>query len=168
MCCTALIRSVLETSDICAFNGGSNVEIQPLGIDLVTFEVAGHNSEFSKIFVDPSSKLIKSAPIAWISKFEPPLDAPLFWHFQAHFGSACETLFLKMGAKCVHKLWKYRFFSPGQNTEIRLPVRSSPGGHKRDSTFPRELASYRLSSMKNENPLNRGHKIESRRVNEKI
>ena len=40
VCRTALIRSALESPDLGAFNDGSNVEIRPLGTDLITFEVA--------------------------------------------------------------------------------------------------------------------------------
>ena len=38
--CTLTPRA-LESPDLGVFNDGSNVEIQPLGTDLVTFEVAG-------------------------------------------------------------------------------------------------------------------------------
>ena len=41
MCRAAVVRSTLKSNDPGAFNGGSNVEIRPLGTDLVTFEVAG-------------------------------------------------------------------------------------------------------------------------------
>ena len=50
MCRTALLRSALENSDLGAFKDGQNVQIRPLGTDLITFEVAGasNNSEFSE------------------------------------------------------------------------------------------------------------------------
>ena len=44
MCRTALIQSALESHNHRAFNGGLGVEIQPLGTDLVTFELAATNS----------------------------------------------------------------------------------------------------------------------------
>ena len=56
MCRATLIRSALESPDPGAFNDGSNIEIRPLGTDLVTFDVAGvpNNSQvFSgEIFVN--------------------------------------------------------------------------------------------------------------------
>ena len=39
ICCTALIRSALESPDPGAPIGGSDVQIRPLGSNLVTFEV---------------------------------------------------------------------------------------------------------------------------------
>ena len=54
VCRTSLIQSALESPDLGASNGGQNVEIRPLGTNLVTVEIAGapNNSEFSgEIFV---------------------------------------------------------------------------------------------------------------------
>ena len=36
---TALIQSAVENTDLGASNGGSNVRIRPLGVDLTTFEM---------------------------------------------------------------------------------------------------------------------------------
>ena len=93
MCRAGLYRSALETPDLGAFNDGSSVEIQPLGTDLITFEVAEapHFSAFSgEIFSInfqfcgnlATSKLVRSAPSGCISKFVPPSECASVETFQ--------------------------------------------------------------------------------------
>ena len=49
VCRIPLIQNALKSPDLGAFNGRSNIEIRPLGINLVTLGVAGapNNLEFS-------------------------------------------------------------------------------------------------------------------------
>ena len=41
VCRTKLIRSALESSDLCASDGGSNFSFRHFGADMAAFEVAG-------------------------------------------------------------------------------------------------------------------------------
>ena len=63
MCRTTLIQSALESSDPRASNGGSNVRIRPLGVDLITFEMA----ELPKNMLFSSTFLSIPNPITWES-----------------------------------------------------------------------------------------------------
>ena len=101
-----------------AFNDGSNVQIWPLGTELVTFEVARalNNSEFSGgdfcqfifnlVAVSPLQNSLDRPQVvdfevwptigcASVSTFQ----RALIWRRAAQM-RVCETLFLKLGAKC--------------------------------------------------------------------
>ena len=76
---STLIRSALESPDLHEFNGGSNVEIRPLGTEItqnflekiffITLQFCG-NLAFSKLRIP--------APSGWISKFDPSFASPLY------------------------------------------------------------------------------------------
>ena len=63
MCRTATIRSALQSADPGASNAGSNVEIWPLGADVIAFEISGltKKSEFLSTFL-PISNSISGKP----------------------------------------------------------------------------------------------------------
>ena len=78
-CRTILIRSALESSDLCASNGGPNVGIRPLGADLLGFERARLPKMLTKchIFFGNSdiSIVTRSAPSGQIPTVGPQFDA---------------------------------------------------------------------------------------------
>ena len=87
MCRTAPNQSALESTDPGALNGESNFEIKPLGADLVSFEVAkfatkleiNWQKSLQKIrnyLVPAASNVTRSVHSGWISKSDPPLNAP--------------------------------------------------------------------------------------------
>ena len=83
-----LNQGVLESPEPGAYNGGLNLFFRLLGIDLVTFELAGWPQnlsifitnllrEFYKFWAHPAtSKVTRSAPNGPKNKYDPLLYAP--------------------------------------------------------------------------------------------
>ena len=84
LCHAAPNQSALESIEPGASDSASNFEIQPLGADLVSFEVANlvQNElanlppENSESIVAPATSKVTSAPNGWISTLDTSLNAP--------------------------------------------------------------------------------------------
>ena len=118
----ALIRSALESTDPGASNGASNVKIRPLAVDLTTFGIVNlpNNGIFLSTFLQIRNSTTRQSVHFKSNKIGSKrleLDAwPNMWYarvstFQRTSNQrrtaqwrAWDMLFLKMRAKCVHKM----------------------------------------------------------------
>ena len=110
LCRTALIQSALENTDPSASNGGSNVRIRPLEVDLTTFEMTELSKKryfFVNIFANDKPQLDDNLVISKVTRFAPSAPNSTFDHrpmrqnryFPAQFESALRDT--------LESLWKH-------------------------------------------------------------
>ncbi len=79
VCRIILNRSALESPDLGASSGGSNLSIRTFGADLGTFEIAGFPQHFRLHGMSgkpATSKAVMSAAKGRMNKFDPQIEAP--------------------------------------------------------------------------------------------